>query len=84
MEKLVLCGALDDVGSRNKHLEELGLEPRSELELLRLEKELLGVYASSHPCSPFLPLVRNLQGELEAAAGEILEVKGAAAGSRCF
>lgn len=76
LEKLVLCGALDDVGSRNKHLEELGLEPRSELELLRLEKELLGVYASSHPCSPFLPLVRNLQGELEAAAGEILEVKG--------
>jgi hypothetical protein len=80
LEKLVLCGALDDVGSRNKHLEELGLEPRSELELLRLEKELLGVYASSHPCSPFLPLVRNLQGELEAAAGEILEVKGS--GSR--
>ncbi len=75
LEKLVLCGALDDLGSRNKHLEELGLEPRSELELLKLERELLGVYASSHPCTPFLPLVQSLQGELDAAAGEILEIK---------
>jgi DNA polymerase-3 subunit alpha len=73
--KLVLCGALDDLGGRNQHLGELGFDSRRELDLLRAEKELLGVYASNHPCSPFLPLVRNLDGGSGVAAGEILRIK---------
>ncbi len=75
LEKLVLCGAFDDLGGRNKHLQELGLEAKSELELLLLEKECLGIYGSDHPCRPFLPLVHNLKGELDVVAGEILEIR---------
>lgn len=75
LEKLVLCGALDDLGSRNKHLQELGLGSKGGLELLRLEKELLGIYASNHPCTPFLPLIQQLRADLPAVAGEILEIQ---------
>lgn len=75
LERLVLCGALDDLGERNRHLQELGLEPKRQLELLNAERELLGVYASQHPCSPFLPLVENLKGGDHAVAGEICQVK---------
>ena len=74
LERLILSGALDDLGPRNQLLEQLGLEPRRELELLHLEKELLGSYLSLHPCSPFLPLVQSLKGELSVVAGEILEI----------
>ena len=74
LERLVLSGALDDLGGRNKHLQELSLEPKRELELLGLEKELLGIYVSMHPCSPFLPLIHSLKGELDVMAGEILEM----------
>ncbi|MCK9524634.1 MAG: PHP domain-containing protein, partial [Limnochordia bacterium] len=73
LENLILSGALDDLAGRNTHLEELGREPKRELELLHLEKERLGVYASMHPCSPFIPLINNLKGELDVVAGEIVE-----------
>ena len=75
LEKLVLCGAFDDLGGRNRHLQELGLEPKRELELLKAERELLGMYASRHPCSPFLPLVQSLQGGGESVAGELSGVQ---------
>lgn len=75
LETLVLCGAFDDLGARNGHLQELGKKGRTQLELLRTEKELLGVYASSHPCTPFWPLACNLRGEWDCAVGEILEIK---------
>ncbi len=75
LERLVLCGALDDLGSRNKHLQELGLASKGGLELLRLERDLLGVYASNHPCTPFAPLIQQLRGDLPVVAGEILETK---------
>ncbi len=75
LETLLFCGAFDDLGSRHGHLRELGLGSKGELEFLRMEKELLGVYVSGHPASPFLPLVKNLRGEWDVAAGEILETK---------
>ena len=74
LERLVLSGALDDLGGRNQHLLELGLEPQRELDLLRLEKDLLGGYLSMHPCTPFLTLIQSLKGELPVVAGEILEI----------
>ena len=77
LEKLVLCGCFDDLGGRNKHLQELGLDTKGELELLHIEKDLLGIYGSDHPCRPFLPLVHKLKGELDVVAGEILEMKAA-------
>lgn len=75
LETLVLNGSLDELGSRNSHLEELGLKPKPELKLLQAEKELVGIYASAHPSSPFLPLARQLQGEWDVKVGEILEIK---------
>ncbi len=81
LETLILMGAADDFGDRNQHLKALGLSTKQHLELLRLEKELLGGYVSSHPCSPFLPLVGQLKGELEAAVGEVVELK--AGGRTC-
>ncbi|NMB01505.1 MAG: DNA polymerase III subunit alpha [Firmicutes bacterium] len=75
LEGLVLMGALDDLGARNNHLLELQHPQKSALELLKVEKELLGVYASDHPCSPFLPFVDKLRGELDVRVGEILETR---------
>lgn len=75
LENLVLSGAVDHLGSRNSHLEALGQAPRSRLELLHQERELLGIYLSVHPSSPYLPLMRQLQGELGVKAGEVLELK---------
>ena len=72
---LVLQGALDDLGERNNYLQKLGQKPKSALELLNLERELLGIYASSHPCSPFLAFMDRLRGELDVQVGEILEIK---------
>ena len=74
-EMLILAGTCDELGPRNSHLRELGLASLSELELLRRERELLGIYASMHPSSPFLPLMRNLQGELTVVVGEVLQLK---------
>ena len=75
LETLVLMGALDELGERSRLLAELGLSPRPALELLQQEKELLGAYVSGHPCGPFGPLAAKLRGELEAAVGEVVEVK---------
>jgi len=75
LEKLILCGALDDLGLRNRHLQEMGLEGKGELELLQMEKELLGLYESDHPCRPFLPLVHKLKGEMSVVVGELLEIR---------
>lgn len=75
LETLVLMGALDELGERTRHLAELGLPVRSGLELLRLEKELLGAYVSSHPCSPFVPLAEQLRGDLTAVVGEVVELQ---------
>lgn len=74
LETLILMGALDELGERNQHLAELGLAPRTGLELLHAEKELLGIYVSSHPCSPFWPLVEKLQGDLDAVVGEVVDL----------
>ena len=49
----------------------------SERELLSRERELVGVYVSQHPGSTFLPLMRNLQGDLEVVVGEVLQIKRA-------
>lgn len=76
-ETLVLAGACDELGPRNGHLKELGLGSLTELELLRRERELVGSYITQHPSSPFLPLMHNLQGELEVVVGEVLQVKRA-------
>ena len=75
LETLVLMGALDDLGERHQHLGELGLPARSALELVKAEKELLGVYVSLHPCGPFWPLAERLRGELDAAVGEVIELE---------
>lgn len=76
-ETLILAGACDELGSRNSHLKELGLMDLSERELLSRERELVGVYVSQHPGSTFLPLMRNLQGDLEVVVGEVLQIKRA-------
>jgi DNA polymerase-3 subunit alpha len=81
LETLVLMGALDDLGERHQHLGELGLPARSALELVKAEKELLGVYVSLHPCGPFWPLAERLRGELDAAVGEVIELE--MRGKRC-
>jgi len=75
LETLIHMGALDELGERNQLLAELGIPPRSGLELLKTEKELLGVYVSSHPCTPFRHLTDRLRGELDAAVGEVLSVE---------
>lgn len=75
LESLILAGALDDLGPRNSLLEQLDHEPQPALKLLQLEKELLGIYVSDHPCSPFLSLVDKLKGELDVWVGEILETR---------
>lgn len=76
LETLVLMGAFDDLGERNRILVELGFSPRPALELLRKEREVWGVYLSMHPCSPFSYLVEKLRGDLEAALGEVITISG--------
>lgn len=77
LETLILAGALDDLGERSQHLLQLGLAPRTPLELLEEEKELLGAYISGHPCDPFQTFADRIRGEWDAAVGEILEIKEA-------
>lgn len=72
LENLVFSGACDIFGARLGLVRQLGAEPLNALELLRRERELLGIYLSRHPAAAFLPLIRHFQGELEAVAGEIL------------
>lgn len=74
-EILVLAGACDGLGSRNSLLRELGVPLLTDLELLKKEKELIGIYISRHPSSAFLPLMSNLQGELEVVVGEVVSLK---------
>lgn len=75
LETLILLGACDDLGERSQLLRELGVESLPARKLLEQERELLGIYLSQHPVTPFKPLLRNLQGELQMQTGQILEIK---------
>jgi len=75
LETLILAGALASLGEKRAHLENIGKAPPSRRRLIDREKELIGFYGSEHPVDPFLPFLRSIKGDLDLAAGEVLESK---------
>lgn len=75
LENLVYSGALDDLMVRHSLIKELDFATQSELELLHAERRLLGIHASRHPTTVFMPLIQNLQGKLDAITGKVLEIQ---------
>ncbi|NLJ74956.1 MAG: DNA polymerase III subunit alpha [Firmicutes bacterium] len=75
LETLVYAGACDGIESRSDCLRALGIEPPGDLDLLRRERELVGIYLRSHPAQRFLPFVRHIQGESDSIVGEVDSVK---------
>lgn len=74
-ESLLLAGALDCFGERLELGKQLGMN-LTRLELLRQEKEIVGMYFSDHPASRWNPFLKQLRpGFARIIAGEVGDLR---------
>lgn len=70
---LILAGACDQLGARERLLKDMQEKVPSALELLQTERNLVGAYLSRHPAAVFLPLVQHFKEDLQVVVGEVIK-----------